>query len=351
MHAFVTGGTGFLGANLIEQLLADGWQVTAMHRAGSDTRLIDRPGVRLVEASLEDIDSLRAALPEAVEAVFQVAANTNMWRGGNARQWRDNVEGSANMARVARERRAGRTVVTSSISAYGCHPLAITEDSPQLADDPRHHYLYTKKRAEEAVREEISRGLDAVFLNPCAIVGKYDTSSWAQTFFMIAEDRLPGVPPGAGSFCYAGEVARAHINAYHRGRCGENYILAGTDATFLEFFATVARLLGKTEPRRTTPALAIRALAQVNDWVSRLSGREPAVTPEKAAMITRRVVASSEKARRDRPGPRHPVEVAVRGRWPPPIYRQHPPRRVAPAVSILSTQTPPAAVEQDMKIP
>ena len=304
MRAFVTGGTGFLGANLIEQLLSDGWQVTAMHRAGSDTALLQQLGVDLVEASLSDTESLRQALPKNLDAVFHVAANTNMWRGGNAQQWQDNVVGSANLARVVREHfaaqdTAGRMIVTSSISAYGYHRELITEDSAQLADDPRHHYLYSKKRAEQAVREEIARGLDALFLNPCGIVGKYDKSSWAQTFFLIAQDALPGVPPGAGSFCHAGEVARAHINAYHRGRTGENYILAGTDASFLEFFGHIAQLVGKPAPKRTTPAFAIRLVARFNDFVSRFSGREPAITPEKAALITRRVRASSAKAARE----------------------------------------------------
>jgi len=298
-HAFVTGGTGFLGANLIEQLIADGWRVTAMHRAGSNIERLQQLGAEPVLASLDDIDALRAAIPEGVDAVFHVAANTNMWRGGNAQQWRDNVEGSANIARAAREKNAGRMIVTSSISAYGYHREPITEDSAKLADDPRQHYLYTKKRAEMAVREEIARGLDAVFLNPCGIVGKYDTSSWAQTFFMIDRDQLPGVPPGAGSFCHAGAVARAHIAAFHKGCTGENYILAGTDASFLEFFGRIAALLGKPVPTRTVPAFAICALAQVSELGSRFSGREPAITPEKAAMVTRRVIARSDKAERE----------------------------------------------------
>lgn len=298
-HAFVTGGTGFLGANLIEQLIADGWRVTAMYRHGSNIARLRELGAKPVQAALGDAGSLRAAIPENIAAVFHAAANTSMWRGGNVQQWRDNVEGSANIARVAREKKAGRLIVTSSISAYGYHRDSINESSPQLADDPRYGYLYTKKRTELAVREEIERGLDAVFLNPCAIVGKYDTSSWAQTFFMIENDQLPGVPPGQGSFCHAGAVARAHINAFHRGRCGENYILAGTDASFLEFFGRIAVLLDKPVPQRTTPAIVIQTVGCLSDLWSRVTGREPKVTPEKAALITRRVVASSAKAKRE----------------------------------------------------
>ncbi|WP_445355443.1 SDR family oxidoreductase [Microbulbifer sp. EKSA008] len=298
-HAFVTGGTGFLGANLVEQLVGDGWKVTAMHRRTSNTDMLRSLGVNLVEASLNDPQSLQAAIPNNVDALFHMAANTSMWRGGNAQQWKDNVEGAANIAKVAREKNVGRMVVTSSISAYGYHKERITEESDKLADDPHHHYLYTKKREEISVRKEIEQGLDAVFLNPCAIVGKYDTTSWAQTFFLIDKNQLPGVPPGWGSFCHAGAVARAHIDAVEKGRCGENYILAGTDASFLEFFGKIAELLHKPVPKRTTPAFLIQSIAWFSDLWSRVSGQEPVITPEKATLVTRRVVASSAKAERE----------------------------------------------------
>ncbi|WP_406828642.1 NAD-dependent epimerase/dehydratase family protein [Microbulbifer sp. ARAS458-1] len=304
MRAFVTGGTGFLGANLIEQLIGDGWQVTAMHRPDSSTRRLRMLGATPVQASLDSLESLQNALPAELDAVFHLAGNTSMWRGGDAQQWQDNVVGSANLAQAvrqhfARQCKPGRMIVTSSISAYGHQQGVISEASPQLATNPRYHYHYSKLHAELAVRDEIARGLDAVLLNPCAIVGKYDVSSWAQTFFLLAENRLPGVPPGAGSFCHAGAVARAHIEAFHRGRSGENYILAGIDASFLEFFRTIAELVGVPAPRRNTPALLIHGIAAVSDAVSRISGREPAVTPQKASMLTSRALADSTRAERE----------------------------------------------------
>jgi dihydroflavonol-4-reductase len=96
-HAFVTGGAGFLGLNLIEQLTAEGWQVAALHRATSDLSEITRFPVDLVAGDLTDTASLRRALPQAVDAVFHLAADTSVWSRHDNRQTRINVDGTRNV--------------------------------------------------------------------------------------------------------------------------------------------------------------------------------------------------------------------------------------------------------------
>ena len=87
--AFVTGGTGFVGLNLVKELMIRGWDVTALHRASSDLKLLKRFRPKLAVGALTDSAALTAAIPAGTDTIFHVAGNTNMWRGGNAEQTRD----------------------------------------------------------------------------------------------------------------------------------------------------------------------------------------------------------------------------------------------------------------------
>lgn len=118
MRAFVTGSTGFVGINLIRELTASGWEVTALHRRGADLRYLRELPVSLVTGDVTDAASLRSAMPREVDAVFHVAGDTTLWRRQRQRQTEVNVGGTRNVAAVALEREARRLVHTSSIAAF-----------------------------------------------------------------------------------------------------------------------------------------------------------------------------------------------------------------------------------------
>ena len=82
--AFVTGGTGFVGINIVDKLLEDGWSVTALHRAGADTRELTKRGVALAVGDITDPASLKQAIPKDVDAVFHAAASLSLWSRKNA---------------------------------------------------------------------------------------------------------------------------------------------------------------------------------------------------------------------------------------------------------------------------
>jgi dihydroflavonol-4-reductase len=294
--AFVTGGTGFVGLNLIEQLTRLGWHVIAMHRASSDLRQVARFPVRLVEGDLLDLQSLAGAFPQAVDVVFHLAADTSMWSRHNDRQHRINVEGTRNVVEAALAARAGRLVHTSTWTVYGLEQGEISEALPQQGKDSWISYNRSKFLGEEEVRRGIGRGLDVVIVNPAHIIGRYDRSGWARLIIAAHERWLPGVPPGSGTFCHAEAVVQAHIAAAERGRTGANYLLSGCDATFVEVFRVIAEVSGRRVGLRPLPGIVFRLAARADVSRAALTGREPEMTPEGVAIALARARVTSRRA-------------------------------------------------------
>lgn len=299
--AFVTGATGFVGLNLVEQLARAGWRVTALHRAASELAPLRGLPVGLAEGDVTDLASLREAVPEGVDAFFHVAADTSLWSRRAAAQNRVNVAGTANAVTAALAAGARRFVHTSSWNAWGwvLGTEVLDEATPQRGERSWIAYDRSKALAEREVRAGMARGLAAVLVSPAHVLGRYDRHNWARLIRLVHQGRLPGVPPGSGSFCHAEQVALAHIAAAERGRSGSNYLLGGTDASFLEVVRTIGAITGRRVPRRPLPAWAVKALARAYAVRALVTGREPDLTPEGAALVTARVRIASDLAERE----------------------------------------------------
>jgi len=298
--ALVTGAAGFLGLNLVEQLLAAGWQVFALHRQSSDLTYLARFKVSRLAGSITDRDWLLRTVPDGLDAIFHAAADKSLAARGNAGQTLVNVEGTRNMVEVALARRARRFIHTSSVAAFGAHgPTPITERTSSNAAASRINYSRTKWLAEEEVRKGLANGLDAVILNPANIVGRYDWRNWATMILLIHQRRLPGIGPGSGAFCAVTEVAKAHLAAFERGRRGEAYLLGGVHASYVEFAQVIAAVVGGKAPRRPVPAWLMAAMGRVMPLLAGLGGKSALITPEVAEMISFHFRVDSSKAVRE----------------------------------------------------
>ncbi len=293
---FLTGGSGFLGGHLLRELRAAGCEVRALSRRAESDAALSAAGAVPVRADLADAASLQRALA-GCEAVFHAAADTSVWRPHAAAQMAANVDGTANLLRAAESAGVRAFVHTSSVSAFS-HLVSetLTESVPQRGGESWITYERSKYLGEQAVR---SAALPWIVFNPSQILGPGDRHNWSRLIALVDREKLPGIPPGSGAFADVREIAAAQVRAWQQQRFGQAYLVGGEHASIAEFVHRLGKALGRRTPARATPAWALKGYAQVLDAWSRLSGREPAITPESATLTSRALSVDSSKAKRE----------------------------------------------------
>ena len=116
-----------------------------------------------------------------------------------------------------------------------------------------------------------------IVFNPSHILGPGDRHNWARLIVMVDREKLPGIPPGIGSFADVREIARAQVRAWQRQQYGEAYLVGGEHASFVDLVHRVGDAMGKRTPRGATPAWALMTFAHLANAWSRVTGKEPDV--------------------------------------------------------------------------
>jgi dihydroflavonol-4-reductase len=114
---FLTGGTGFIGANLIRLLLNQGYEIKALVRPHSRLDNLENLDVEIVTGDLNDPD-LDQQMKDC-QVLFHVAAHYSLWQRDQQALYHSNVLGTRNVLEAARKAKIERTVYTSSVAAIG----------------------------------------------------------------------------------------------------------------------------------------------------------------------------------------------------------------------------------------
>jgi 2-alkyl-3-oxoalkanoate reductase len=190
-HALVTGATGGLGREVVRQLIAAGYRVTA---TGRDAKIGAGLGTTFVAADLvgRPLDDLVAD----VDVVFHLAALSSPW--GRFEDFRSiNHDVTVKLLLAARAAGTGSFVYASTPSIYAeaRDRIGLTEASP-VAARFANAYAATKYAGECAVLAANVEGFRTIAIRPRAIVGPHDTVLLPRLMKTAARRRFP--LPGGG---------------------------------------------------------------------------------------------------------------------------------------------------------
>jgi dihydroflavonol-4-reductase len=282
----VTGAAGHLGANLVRRLLADGHRVRALVRA--DTRGIDGLPVDRVAGELLDPASLARAFAGA-DVVYHLAALISITGAQRGRVEAANVQGVRNVVDACLGAGVRRLVHFSSIHAFTPFPLAEALDERRGPALERGAAAYDRSKAlgEREVLAGVARGLDAVIVNPTAVLGPHDykPSRMGRVLLDLSRGRLPALVGGSFDWVDARDVCGGAVAAAERGRTGERYLLSGTCCPVADLARLVAEITGVPPPRLVLPQWLVLPATPLVALAARLAGTEPLFTRESLAAL------------------------------------------------------------------
>lgn len=312
MKIAVTGATGHIGLNLVDQLVNDGHQVRAFATSGLE--LLEHQPVERIQGDVRDEAALLECFRD-VDRVFHLAAVISIDgdRGGLVHDV--NVGGARTAANAALRAGVGRLIHFSSIHAFDIHgATGVLDESSERATGPNAAaYDRSKALGEAAVRETIGRGLDGVILHPTGVVGAADhaPSRAGRGLLDAARGRMPIIVDGSFDWVDVRDVVSGASAAAERGVRGRSYILSGGRRSMHELVSQAASQAGAAPPLVTLPRWLLRSFASLPTMVGRLRGREPWFTAESLATLGTSGRFSNQLARDELGYDPRPPEQAI----------------------------------------
>src|ERR1700722_7882091 len=171
----VTGGTGFLGAYILQELVQKGYTVRAIHRQGTIPFFLPdriREKVEWIRCDVRDPLGLEDAMTGS-DAVIHAAAKISFAKRERRELYSINIEGTANVVNAALECNIRRFLYVSSVAALGRTGGSeeVTEDKSWEDSRYNTNYAISKFHGEMEVWRAMGEGLPAVIVNPSTILG------------------------------------------------------------------------------------------------------------------------------------------------------------------------------------
>ncbi|ACL04658.1 NAD-dependent epimerase/dehydratase [Desulfatibacillum aliphaticivorans] len=302
-RALVTGAAGFIGSNVVKELLSQGVKVRAMILPGEPTDNLEGLKIGRTEGDILNPKDVARAM-RGVDVVFHLAAIYSTWMLDWSKIYEVNLQGSRNVLWAAmKSKNVKRVVYTSSIAALGTSQgggLA-NEETPFDQYAINAHYVLTKYLSQQEALGFAQNGLDLVVVNPAFPFGPGDIAPTP------TGEMIKGVLQGKVRFRFDGginiadvrDVAKGHVLAAQKGKAGQKYILGNKNISMADFIRLVRDAAGMPDvPLPKIPISALKAASYLfKTWADHFSHTHPLMTPSDAEMASRYLYYDVSKAR------------------------------------------------------
>ena len=299
----MTGGTGFIGGEVVRRLRARGDEVACLVRDPAKAAALEAQGCALVRGDLGDERAIGDGM-RGCDAVIHAAAiyEIGIPAGERERMREANVGGTERVLGAALEQGIPRVVHVSTVGVFGDTGGRIVDEAYEHpAESFTSCYEQTKWEAHQVAKRLIEQGLPCTIVQPGGVYGPGDSSQVADLVDQFLAGRLPLIPFPELGICLAHveDVAGGIVLALDKGRRGESYVLSGPATTMREALGTVAALTGRKPPRRALPTALMKALTPVGPLVGKVMGQPPNLRELISSADGVTFWASYEKAREE----------------------------------------------------
>ena len=314
----ITGGNGFLGANLALRMTKEGFQVRLLSRGTHMNPSLQNVPVEQFIGDIQDLSAVRKAV-KGIDVVIHTAAKVSYWGKEYEEMHAINVGGTQNMIEAALEAGIEKFIHISSIAAVGSYSelrKPTDEDAPDR--DPRYSTGYgrTKLRSERLVREALRHGLPAVILNPSVMVGEHDRQFLTGRLIRdVVRGRMIAYPGGGTNIVYVQDVVSSVIKSISHGRIGERYILSGNNVSFKQLFTEIADITSSVRPLFPIPPTAVKMVSMISEIYATLTDTKPWLPRDLARGAGVFRYYSSKKAERELDHPVTAISTTIRNTY------------------------------------
>ncbi len=304
MKVFVTGGTGFIGGEVVRQLRERGEDVVCLVRSPEKGKKLSDLGCELIGGDLGDAEALRQGM-EGCDAVIHAAAMYEV--GIPAKQhpamWEANVAGTENVMSAALQAKISRIVYVSTCGVFGnTHRKVVDETYEHPGKEFTSYYEETKLEAHRIVKRMIAeQSLPAIIVQPGGVYGPGDTSQVADLLEQFIAGKLPLLPFPELGVCmtHVEDIAGGILLALDKGKLGEIYVISGPVTTMRDAIEIVAGLSGRKAPKHAMPVPLMKAMTPIGPLVGKVMGQPPNLRELISSADGVTFWASHEKASRE----------------------------------------------------